>query len=41
LEIEELDVSDVVLEYQDGAEETKEHIANMIEEKIDKLKEGA
>lgn len=40
LEIEELDVSDVVPEYQDGAEETKEYIANMIEEKIDKLKEN-
>lgn len=40
LEIEELDVSDVVPEYQDGAEETKEYIANMIEEKINSLKEG-
>ena len=40
LEIEELDVSDVVPEYQDGAEETKEHIANMIEEKINSLKEA-
>ena len=40
LEIEELDVSDVVPEYQDGAEETKEYIANMIEEKINSLKEA-
>ena len=40
LEIEELDVSDVVPEYQDGAEETKEYIANMIQEKINSLKEG-
>ena len=39
LEIEELDVSDVVPEYQDGAEETKEYIANMIEEKINSLEE--
>ena len=39
LEIEELDVSDVVPEYQDGAEETKEYIANMIEQKISSLKE--
>ena len=38
LEIEELDVSDVVPEYQDGAEETKEYIANMIEQKINSLK---
>ena len=40
LEIEELDVSDVVPEYQDGAEETREYIANMIEEKINSLKEA-
>lgn len=40
LEIEELDVSDVVPEYQDGAEETREYIANMIEEKINSLKEN-
>ena len=40
LKIEELDVSDVVPEYQDGAEETKEYIANMIEEKINSLKEA-
>ena len=39
MEIEEIDVSDVVPEYQDGAEETKEYIANMIEEKINSLKE--
>ena len=39
LEIEELDVSDMVTEYQDGAEETKEYIANMVEEKINSLKE--
>lgn len=39
LEIEELDVSDVVPEYQDGAEETKEYITNMVEEKINSLKE--
>lgn len=40
LKIEELDVSDVVPEYQDGAEETKEYIANMIEEKINSLEEA-
>lgn len=38
LEIEGLDVSDVVPEYQDGAEETKEYIANMIEQKINALR---
>ena len=37
-EIEELDVSDVVPEYQDGAEETREYIANLIQQKIDALK---
>ena len=38
LEIEELDVSDVVPEYQDGAEETREYIADLIQQKIDALK---
>ena len=32
--------NNVVTEYQDGAEETKEYIANMIEEKINSLKEA-
>ena len=39
LEIEELDLKDSVSNYQKGAEETREYITNMIEEKIDKLKE--
>lgn len=40
LEIEKLDLKDSVSNYQKGAEETREYIANMIEEKIDKLKEA-
>lgn len=39
LEIEGLDLEDVVPEFQDGAECTREYIANMIEEKINSLKE--
>ena len=38
LEIEELDLEDVVPEYQDGAEDTREYIANILEEKINLLK---
>ena len=38
LEIEELDVSDVVPEYQDGAEETREYISDLLQQKIDALK---
>lgn len=38
LEIEELDVSDVVPEYQDGADETREYIADLLQQKIDALK---
>jgi hypothetical protein len=38
LEIEELDVSDVVPEYQDGAEETREYITDLFQQKIDALK---
>lgn len=39
LEIEELDVSDVVPEYPDGAEETREYIADLLQQKIDALRE--
>lgn len=38
LEIEELDVSDVVPEYQDGADETRDYIADLLQQKIDALK---
>ena len=40
LEIEELDVSDVVPEYQDGADETREYIADLLQQKIDILRGG-
>ncbi len=40
LEIEGLDLEDVVPEFQDGAECTREYIANMIEEKINSLAES-
>lgn len=38
LEIEELNLTDSEPKYQQGAEETREYIANLLEEKIDKLK---
>jgi hypothetical protein len=38
LEIEELDLKDSFLDYQRGAEETREYIANLIQQKIDSLK---
>jgi hypothetical protein len=37
-EIEELDLKDSFLDYQRGAEETREYIANLIQQKIDSLK---
>ena len=37
LEIEELDLKDSVSDYQKRAEETREYIANMIEQKINEL----
>jgi hypothetical protein len=38
LEIEELDLKDSFLDYQRGAEETREYIANLIQQKIDALR---
>jgi hypothetical protein len=37
-EIEELDLKDSFLDYQRGAEETREYIANLIQQKIDALR---
>jgi exonuclease VII small subunit len=38
LEIEELDLEDVIPEYEDGAKNTREYITNILEEKIYALK---
>ena len=40
LEIEELDLKDSVFDYQKGAEETREYISDLIQQKIDVLKGG-
>ena len=40
LEIEELDLKDSVPDYQKGAEETREYIADLIQQKIDALKDN-
>lgn len=40
LEIEELDLKDSVPDYQKGAEETREYIADLIQQKIDTLKDN-
>ena len=37
-EIEELDLKDSVPDYQKGAEETREYIADLLQQKIDSLK---
>ena len=39
LEIEELDLNDSVSDYQKGAEETREYISDLLQQKIDALKE--
>ena len=39
LEIEELDLKDSVPDYQKGAEETREYISELLQQKIDALKE--
>ena len=39
-EIEELDLEDSVPDYQKGAEETREYIADLIQQKIDTLKDN-
>ena len=39
LEIEELDLKDSVPDYQKGAEETREYISDLLQQKIDALKE--
>ena len=38
LEIEELDLKDSVPDYQKGAEETREYISDLLQQKIDALK---
>ena len=38
LEIEELDLKDSVSDYQKGAEETREYIADLFQQEIDSLK---
>ena len=38
LEIEELDLKDSVSDYQKGAEETREYIADLLQQEIDSLK---
>ena len=38
LEIEELDLNDSVPDYQKGADETREYIADLLQQKIDALK---
>ena len=40
LEIEELDLKDSVPDYQKGAEETREYIADLLQQKIDALKDN-
>lgn len=37
LEIEELDLKDFVSDYQKGADETREYIADLLQQKIDAL----
>lgn len=39
LEIEELDLKDSVPDYQKGADETREYITDLLQQKIDKLEE--
>lgn len=39
-EIEELDLKDSVPDYQKGAEETREYIADLLQQKIDALKDN-
>ena len=39
LEIEELDLKDFVPDYQKGADETREYVADLLQQKIDALKE--
>ena len=39
LEIEELDLNDSVPDYQKGADETREYIEDLLQQKIDALKE--
>ena len=38
LEIEELDLKDSIPDYQKGAEETREYISDLLQQKIDALK---
>lgn len=40
LEIEELDLKDSVPDYQKGADETREYIADLLQQKIDALKDN-